>query len=112
MAEFTWAPSRGFTGDSSPRVSVARFGDGYVQRAVTGINNIDKSWNLQFQQNSITDSNDIEAFFKVRKGVTSFSWLPPGESTEVRVVCTKWSRTYESSISATVSATFELVYGY
>lgn len=112
MAEFTWVPSRGFSGESTPRVNIAKFGDGYTQRSTIGINVLDKTWNLQFQQNSLDDINSIESFFVTRKGVTPFSWLPPGESIEVKVVCTKWSKTYDSHISATLSATFELVYGY
>lgn len=112
MAEFTWNPSRGFTGETTPRINVAKFGDGYAQRTTSGINTLDRTWSLQFQQNSLTDVANIEAFFKARKGVTPFSWLPPGESTEVKVVCTKWSKTYDSHISATINATFELVYGY
>lgn len=112
MSDFEWKPSRGFSGETVPRVTVAKFGDGYVQRSTTSINIFDKVWNLQFQQNTISDINAIEAFFVARKGVTPFTWTPPGENTEVKVVCTKWSRVYDSNISASLSATFEQVYGY
>jgi phage-related protein len=110
MADFTWIPSIGFTSDITPRVSTARFGDGYSQRVPDGINNIGYSWNLQFQSITLEDAAAIEAFLVSKQGSLSFTWLPPGESTEVRVICNKWSKTYDSSISRAISATFERVF--
>jgi phage-related protein len=110
MSEFTWIPSLGFTSESSPRINVASFGDGYTQRVADGINNMKQTWSLQFQSNSIATATAIEAFLVLRGGTTSFTWTPPGESTEIRVICEKWTKTYESSISRNISATFERVY--
>ena len=110
MAEFTWIPSVGFSSDTTPRVRVAQFGDGYSQRVAYTINNLNQTWNLKFDGQDIDTANAIEAFLVSKQGASSFSWLPPGEFTEVRVVCTKWSKNYESSISRSISATFERVY--
>lgn len=110
MAEFTWIPSIGFTQDVTPKVYIARFGDGYSQRAPFGLNNIQRTWNLQFNNNSISTSSAIEAFLASKKGSMSFTWLPPGETTEVRVLCTKWTKTYDNSITRSINATFERVY--
>jgi phage-related protein len=111
MAEFTWLPSRGFTTDITPRVTIAKFGDGYSQRVPDGINNLDQSWNLAFQSHDLTTISEIESFIVTRQGANSFTWLPPGESTEVRVICNKWSKVYDSHISATLNLTFERFYG-
>lgn len=111
MAEFTWLPSIGFNSSSTPRVRTAKYGDGYVQRVPDGINNIDQTWELQFQSQEIDTANSIENFLAARGGSVSFSWLPPGETSEVRVICPKWSKNYESSITRSISATFERVYG-
>jgi phage-related protein len=110
MAEFNWKPSIGFSSDTNPRVFAAKFGDGYSQRRPAGINNLDQSWNLPFQNIAINTANDIETFFRSKNGSVSFTWIPPGETSEVRVVCTKWSKIYETSISRTINATFERVY--
>lgn len=110
MADFTWTPARGFTTEVTPRVSVASFGDGYSQRVASGINNIQQTWNLQFTNNSIAIIDSIDAFLTSKGGVLSFTWVPPGEFVEVKVVCYKWQKTYESSISKSLSATFEKVY--
>lgn len=112
MAEFTFIPSRGFTAASTPKVNVSKFGDGYSQRTPSGINVIEQTWELSFQSIDVTTANAIEAFFVQRKGATPFSWLPTGEVSEVRVVCTKWNKTYDSHLSSTITATFERVYGY
>ena len=111
MAEFTYTPARGFTSDVTPSVRTAKFGDGYAQRVVHGINNLAQSWNLTFQSQPLTTAAAIIAFFEARSGASSFTWLPPGETTEVSVVCSKWNKTYESEISRTITATFERVYG-
>lgn len=103
-------PSRGFSSDSTPRVRTARFGDGYSQRVAEGINPINQTWNLQFNSRPIDEANIIEEFFRTKSGVSSFTWLPTGESVEVKVICQKWSKTYESHISANITATFERVY--
>jgi phage-related protein len=112
-SEFNYAPSRGFVTETTPRVAVATFGDGYSQRVAQGINSLNQVWNLEFRSTSMTTINAIVSYFSTKNGVTPFWWLPP-EGTEnqdeVLVVCTKWSRTYESNISAGVSATFERIY--
>jgi phage-related protein len=110
MAEFTWIPSIGFTNDSTPKVKTAKFGDGYSQRVPDGINNISQSWNLQFQSQPVEVAEAIEAFFRLKQGVTSFTWVPPGEVAEVKVIAPKWTKTYDSGISRSLSVTFERVY--
>lgn len=107
MADFTWLPSRGFTTDITPRVTIAKFGDGYSQRVPDGINNLDQSWNLSFQSNDLGTIASIESFIKSKTGSEVFTWIPPGELTEVNVICTKWSKVYDSHISASLSLTFE-----
>lgn len=110
MADFTWTPSVGFTTETTPRVSSAKFGDGYQQRVLNGINTIEQIWNVQFQSQDLVTAAEIDSFLSSKQGATSFTWIPPGEYTEVKVICMKWSKTYDSSISRSISATFERVY--
>jgi phage-related protein len=110
MSDFTWLPTIGFTKDTTPKVKTSKFGDGYSQRVPDGINNMVQAWNLQFQAQTLTTAAAIENFLSSKQGVYNFTWTPPGESSEVRVICTKWTKTYDSSISRTISATFERVY--
>ena len=107
---FTYNPSKSFSTNSKPRVVVSQFGDGYSQRTGQGINRITKEWSLVFKSRSIIDSNAIENFFIARSGVEGFLWTPPGESTTYSVICTEWSRTYDSAISATIQAKFVQIF--
>ena len=107
---FTYVPSKAFTATSKPRVAVSQFGDGYSQRVGMGINRIVKEWNLVFKSKSVSDANSIIAFFDDRAAVEGFLWQPPGESTTYSVLCTEWSKTYDSNISATVQAKFTQIF--
>lgn len=111
MAEFTYTPSRGFTKNITPAVTTAKFGDGYAQRVVFGINNVANSWNLQFNSIPVATADAIDAFLTSKAGVYAFTFRPHGEDTDVNVICSTWSKVYESEISRNVSATFERVYG-
>lgn len=110
MSQFTWMPSKGFTTDTTPRVRVAKFGDGYAQRIADGINTLEQTWNLTFGSIPLATADAIEAFFVTKAGVVSFTWTPPDSQTEYWVLCSKWSITYETDFSRVVSATFERVY--
>jgi len=107
---FTYNPSKSFSSSSKPRVITSQFGDGYSQRVGQGINRIVKEWSLVFKSRSLTDANAIETFFVARSGVEGFLWTPPGESTTYSVICSEWSKTYDSNISATIQAKFTQIF--
>jgi len=67
---------------SAPRVRSAKFGDGYEQRRVDGINNIKETYNVTFNNRTVSEADDIIAFFDTKAGVTSFDFtLPDTNST-------------------------------
>ena len=70
-------PDKTLTMSSSPNVSVAKFGDGYQQRIAQGLNSIQESFSIGFVNRPRIEANDIEAFFKANKGVTSFAFTYP-----------------------------------
>ena len=59
----------GASKQAQPNVRVAEFGSGYSQRATFGINQDKKVWQLQWQNRSATDTNNIEDFLEARAGV-------------------------------------------
>ncbi len=63
---------------TKPRILEVRFGDGYSQRMLDGINTIQDSWQLSFKNRTLIEVRKITAFLEARKGVTSFTWVPPG----------------------------------
>lgn len=110
MAVFDYVPDRGFSKQTTPRVLVTQFGDGYAHRIADGINAINTVWDLTFTNRDLVDSAAIIAFFETAAGATSFLWTPPDETTQYSIVATDWRQVYESFISRTISVKFTRVY--
>lgn len=107
---FSIVPSKSFSLSTKPRVILSQFGDGYSQRAVNGINNLTKEWSLAFNSKDLTTISQIENFFEARKGVEGFKWTPPGDVVVYSVICPEWSKTYDSHISASITAKFVQIF--
>lgn len=109
MAEFTYTPSYTTEIAYKPRVRVVEYGDGYSQRAVEGLNPISETWNLVFDIRSDADTDDILQFLADHVGL-AFSWIPPGRSVPMRVMCNEWQRTFTTNGINGVRATFVQVF--
>jgi len=108
-------PDRALNRTATPRVQVAKFGDGYEQRLSTGINPLQESYDVGFTNRSRTEADDIIAFFESKKGATNFSFTIPdtnsgGNERTIKVVCDNWSLSYINAEASSVSATFRRVY--
>jgi phage-related protein len=106
-------PDKGMSRSSNARVRVAKFGDGYEQRFVDGINFIEESFSVSFSNRTKESIDDIERFFASRKG-TSFDFTIPdtnnsGETT-IKVVCAAFSVKYDNDKTYSCSTTFRRVY--
>jgi phage-related protein len=108
-------PDRSLKHSSKPRVLTAKFGDGYEQRLADGINNIEQTFTLAFNNRTDDDIDDIVAFFDDKKGVTSFDYTYPdtnagGGETTVKVVCDSYDTTFVNDEFSSCSATLRRVY--
>lgn len=110
MAAFNYLPDFGAQVNYNPSAKRVKFGDGYEQRIKFGINNNPQVWNLKFQNRHNTETNNIDAFFRDREGVTAFTWLPPRATQEIVVVCDSWSVEAVKYNLNTISATFRQVF--
>ena len=108
MATFTWNPDTGAAESREPRIRSARFGDGYEQRAASGINADLATWNLSFSGRSDSEASAILAFLVARGGHESFDWTPPGGSA-TKWICRKWSRRFTGGTAVGITADFEQV---
>ena len=95
-------PDKQLTKTSNPRVLTAKFGDGYEQRAVDGINNLNETYNLTFKTRLKAEIDDIVAFLDSKQNVTKFTLtLPDTNNTtrtgerDVKVVAEQYSTVYE-----------------
>lgn len=109
MSTFTWTPDFGAAQNSEPTVSQVKFGDGYEARVANGINPSLRNWPLSFVKRDVSEIDAIEAFLASAGAVSSFDWTPPRALSSVKVVCRKWSRSFDNAQMDSLSATFEEV---
>jgi len=108
-------PDRGLTQTIAPRTLKIQFGDGYEQRVVEGINNINQTFSLTFSNRPKAEIDDIVAFFDNKAGVTAFNYTYPdsnaggGERT-IKVVCETYNQNYSNNDFYSCTATFRRVY--
>jgi phage-related protein len=108
-------PDKGLSTTNTPRVHIAKFGDGYEQRVQDGINSLEQEFSLSFATRPKAEIDDIIGFFESKAGATSFNYTvddtnESGNELTVKVVCSSWNQTwaYDNFYSAT--ATFRRVY--
>jgi len=90
-------PDRGLKTDQSPRVLMAKYGDGYEQRVAAGINNLPESWDLTWNNRSNADANKVIKFLEDEAGVTTFDWYPPDTEISSTVTDTDTNKLIDSA---------------
>ena len=110
-------PDKQLTKASTPRVLTAKFGDGYEQRAVDGINNLAETYTLTFKTRPKADIDDIVAFLDSKQNVTKFTLtLPDTNNTtrsgerDVKVVTETYTTNYEYDDFYTLNLTLRRVF--
>lgn len=71
----------------TPNTEVVRFGDGYTQRNVSGINAEVKQYTLQYESLTQTERNTIYNFITSRKGQVAFGFQFYNEGSPRIFVC-------------------------
>ena len=107
MATFTWTPDFPIDADTEPRLFAARFGDGYEQRVLDGLNAIQPAYSVRFMQRTLAEADAIETFLRSNAGL-AFDWTPPGGSAG-KYVARKWSRSRGNVLFASIVTSFEQV---
>jgi len=112
MATFPASPAPSYDAEkrSRPAVRSVKFGDGYEQRLVYGLNQNPKAWSLSWQNITEADADTLETFLDARAGQESFDWTPPDTSTSYKWICREWSKTIPYTGRANMSAVFEQVF--
>ena len=105
-------PDKMLSNEANFKVLKVSFGDGYEQRAASGINNIGSLFSLSFVKRTADEVQDITDFFDDKEGVSSFDFTYPtatGENT-IKVICEKYAVSYITCEYFSCSATFKRVY--
>ena len=110
METFNWRESYTSEAAREPRVRGAKFGDGYEQRAVDGLNPLPQAWSLVFSRCEESIAREIDEFLQARGGWEAFFWNPPNTLTTIKIICRKWSLRLDEYATQTVTASFEQVF--
>lgn len=110
MSEFNWIPSRNYTVTTAPTARLLKFGDGYEQRIPETLNTIRKIWDLRFTNREMSQANAIIQFFEDRQAVQHFTWTPPDEEKEYKVIARNWKETIVSPNVKSITVKFERVF--
>ena len=113
-------PDKGLARNPTARIRVVKFGDGYEQRLVDGINFIEETYTLNFATRPKEDIDDIMAFFDSRSGA-SFDFRFPDSNgsgtlsngdkfSTIKVVVDKYGMGYDYGDFYSCKATFRRVY--
>ncbi len=98
---------RGAGRTTQRRVLSAKFGDGYEQRVLDGINNIEETYDVSFRNRAKAEIDTIADFLDDQQP-SSFT-LSIGEDT-VKVVCDSYSISYTNDAIYSLSSQFRRVY--
>lgn len=104
MEVFNWKPAPGASAKVKPAVLAAKFGDGYEQRIVDGLNSQPRKWSLRFTMNVPA----VLAFLEARGGADSFQWTDPLGRTALWV-CREWDPAHVGGDVFDLACTFEQV---
>jgi phage-related protein len=107
---FTWKPSYNFTVSQEPRVQSLRFGDGYEQRTVDGIESLLLTASINFDLRDSQETRAINHFFSARRGAEAFLFkLPAPHDLDKLYICRGWTSSMVFYNNNSISATFEEV---
>jgi len=100
---------------SGPRETKARvlksdFGDGYSQRAADGINPLEYTYALTWENITEAEADTIDNFLVSKKGYIAFLWALPRTSTSLKWTCESWTRKPVEGNLVTMTASFVRVY--
>jgi phage-related protein len=87
------------------RRNVVSFGDGYEQRAISGINHIRESWEITFTSLSTTAKNSLEVLLNNAAGVDSIEWISPDQSALKKWIASNVSVLYYNGVDWEISCT-------
>ena len=99
---------KGFTRQSTPKIHMADFGDGYTQRIADGINNLQQTMEVSFSTRPKAEIDDLVAFFESLGGVNKFEMTidDTNGAETIKVLCQQWSQTWTFDNFYSLSATF------
>ena len=85
----TWCPDIDLTDHPAWRQNIARFGDGYRQSQLDGINALDRTFSVNYSNRDNATINAMIVYLEGRKGA-AFAFKDPGTGRTYAVFCDEW----------------------
>lgn len=89
-----------------------KYGNGQGQAVADGINSTVETWNLTWEQLSLSNYSTLRTAFYTAKGIDYFTWQPIGGSSTLKFKIRKFGMMPQSgdlySVSATLTQCFDL----
>jgi len=115
-SDFEVVADRGLSNETTHRVLTARFGDGYEQRVLDGINTKNTTFNLSFNNRDAEEINLIAGFLDLKAGL-NFNFTVKDtflsgavSTTTMKVVCETYNINYIQENFYSLTCTFRRVY--
>jgi phage-related protein len=108
-------PDKNYKRNRKPNVRVTKFGDGYEQRKVIGINNTSEEYTLSFVNRPESEIDDLNTFFESLNGVDTFIFKEEDTNSspitiDLIVVCDEWDISTPVSGVKSLTAKLRRVY--
>lgn len=114
-----WHPAIPMNVQRKPRIRIAKFGDGYEQRILDGINFMNTEYGVTFDMRPRSVILSMDSYLEQRLA-HAFPFYDPVKKTIVRVFCDEWTvswafKKYDANKNrsdyGTLTATFRVAYG-
>lgn len=90
FADGSWCPDISLQGDRKWRLDIAKFGDGYQQRTLDGINALDESFKVSWSVRPREMLLEMDGYLRAQQG-RAFLFADPGTGVTYTVFCDEWS---------------------
>jgi phage-related protein len=84
-----WVPDTPVGREEKWRMNVAKFGDGYEQRTLDGINALEQKWICTWEMRTKAVTMAMEAYWVAQKG-NAFQFREPATGVMYEVFCDEW----------------------
>lgn len=108
-------PDKNFVRQRKPKVRTTKFGDGYEQRKVIGINNFEETYTLSFNNRNETEIDDLNTFLAGLNGVDHLIFQIEDTNVspitiDLKVICESWDITTAHTGIRSLAGKFRRVY--
>jgi phage-related protein len=103
---FSFLSDFGIQANTEPRITTAKFGDGYEQLVPDGLNIHPRRWNIKFTARTGVEADAIDDFFKDRNGGVDWFWWSPPRRGRIKVRCKTWNKIEQGFNNVDITAEF------